>query len=79
MQFCEWSFEQGDRKSQQNELELVLEMDGDFFGRKKKCVGAGISGGEPPWAHEAGGAPRGWARPPLSWPGACPSCSDFSA
>ena len=33
-----------------------------FFGRKKKCVGAGISGGEPPWAHEAGGRaldPRG--------------------
>ena len=55
-------FEQGDRKSQQNELELVLELDGDFFGRKKKCVGAGISGGEPPWAHEAGARaldPRG--------------------
>ena len=53
-QFCERCFEQGDRKSQQNELELVLELDGDFFGRKKKCVVAGISGGEPPWAHEAG-------------------------
>ena len=39
---------------QQNELELVLELVGDFFGRKKECVGAGISGGEPPWAHEAG-------------------------
>ena len=50
----------------------MLELDGDFFGRKKKCVGAGISGGEPPWAHEAGGAPRGWARPGPSWPGACP-------
>ena len=35
----------------------MLEMDGDFLGRKKKCVGAGISGGEPPWAHETGGAP----------------------
>ena len=35
----------------------MLELDGDFFGRKKKCVGAGISGGGPPWAHEAGGAP----------------------
>ena len=22
-------------------------------------MGAGISGGEPPWAHEAGGVPRG--------------------
>jgi len=40
----------------------VLELVGDFFGRKKECVGAGISGGEPPWAHEAGGRaldPRG--------------------
>ena len=40
----------------------MLELDGDFFGRKSKCVGAGISGGEPPWAHEAGGRaldPRG--------------------
>ena len=34
----------------------MLELVGDFFGRKKKCVGAGISGGGPPWAHEAGGA-----------------------
>ena len=45
MQVCEWSFEQGDRKSQQNELELVLELDGDFFGKKMECVGASISGG----------------------------------
>ena len=33
-----------------------------IFGRKKECVGAGISGGDPPWAHEAGGRaldPRG--------------------
>ena len=40
----------------------MLELDSDFFGRKKKCVGAGISGGGPPWAHEAGGCaldPRG--------------------
>ena len=54
-QFCEWSFEQGDRKSQQNELELVLELDGDFFGKKMECVGADISGGGPPGAHETGG------------------------
>ena len=27
-----------------------------FFGRKMECVGAGISGGGPPWAHETGGA-----------------------
>ena len=42
---------------QQNEIELMLELDSDFLGRKKKSMGAGISGGEPPWAHEAGGAP----------------------
>ena len=35
----------------------MLELAGDFFGRKKKCLVVGISGGEPPWAHEAGGAP----------------------
>ena len=34
-------------------LELVFRV----CGRKKECVGAGISGGGPPWAHEAGGAP----------------------
>ena len=54
---CEWSFEQGDRKWQQDEQELGFELASDFFGRKKECVVAGISGGEPPWAHEAGGAP----------------------
>ena len=61
-QFCERSFEQGDRKSQQNELELVPELDIGVCGRKKECMGAGISGGGPPWAHEAGGAPRGVGR-----------------
>ena len=76
-QFCEKCFEQGDQKSQQNELELVLELDGDFFERKKKCVGARINGGEPPWAHEAGGAP--WtlvARCQL--PLLCSQCQIFS-
>ena len=37
----------------------MLELDGVFFGRKIEFVGAGISGGGPPWAHEAGGAPPG--------------------
>ena len=40
----------------------MLELVGDFFGRKKKCVGAGISGGEQPWAHEAGGRTQGGGR-----------------
>ena len=39
-------------------LELVLELDIGVCGRKKDCMGAGISGGGPPWAHEAGGTPR---------------------
>ena len=52
---CEWSFELRDRTSQQNELELGLELDIGVCGRKNKCVGAGINGGGPPWAHEAGG------------------------
>ena len=56
-QFCERCFEQGDRKSQQRGLELVLELVFRVCGRKKKRMGAGISGGGPPWAHEAGGAP----------------------
>ena len=40
----------------------MLELVGDFFGRKKECVVAGISGGEPPWAHEAGGRAQGGGR-----------------
>ena len=35
----------------------MLELDIRVSGRKKKCLGAGISGGEPPWAHEAGARP----------------------
>ena len=35
----------------------MLELVDDFCGRKKKWMGAGIRGGEPPWAHEAGGTP----------------------
>ena len=55
-------FEQGDRKWQQNVLELMLELDIRVCGRKKKCVGERISGGWPLWAHEAGGTPRGGGR-----------------
>ena len=54
----------------------MLELDGDFFGRKE-CVGAGISEGEPPWAHEAGGRtldPRGQVLAPLL----CCQCQIFS-
>ena len=72
-QFCEWSFELRDRKSQQNELELVLELVGDFFGRKKKCMGAGRSGGGPRGTHKAGGTP--WTLVAMCWlPSLCVQC-----
>ena len=64
---------------EQSKIIDTLETYHDVCGRKE-CVVTGISGGEPPWAHETGGrAKGGWARPPLSWTGACPSCGDFSA
>ena len=63
-QFCERCFEQGDRKWQQNELGLGFELDIRVCGRKKECVGERISGGGPPWAHEAGGTPRGVGHAP---------------
>ena len=45
----------------------MLELDGDFFGKKMECVGADISGGGPLGAHEIGERAQGrWARPPLS-------------
>ena len=46
----------------QNDLALGFELDNSVCGRKKECVGAGISGGEPPWAHEAGGRAQGGGR-----------------
>ena len=63
---CERCFEKGDRKSQQNELELELELDIGVCGRKKERMGAGMSGGGPPWAHKAGARPWGRVHPPPS-------------
>ena len=40
----------------------MLELDIGVCGRRKECMGAGISGGGPPWAHEAGGVPWGVGR-----------------
>ena len=76
-QFSEWSFEQGDQKWQQVELELGFELASDVFGKKKECVVAGISGGEPPWAHEAGGAPSTLVARCLL-PLLCSKCQIFS-
>ena len=66
-QFCEWSFEQGDRKWQQNEQEHEFELRDDFLWRKTKCVGAGVSGGGHMGPTRQGGAPQG-GRPVPSWP-----------
>ena len=55
----------------------MLELDIRVCGRNKKCVGVGISGGGPPWAHEAGGTPSTlvgrWLTPLL-----CSQCQIFS-
>ena len=61
----------------------MLELDNGVYGRKKECVGAGISGGGPSWAHEAGGAPMGVVRalvPPgqVDAPLLCSECQIFS-
>ena len=62
-QFCDRCFEQGDRKWQQNELGLGFELVFRVWGRKMKCVAERISGGGPPWAHEAGARSRGVGAP----------------
>ena len=62
-------FEQGDRKSQQDELEHGFELGGDFFWRKTKCVGAGISGGGHVGPMRQGACPGGRAHPGPSCPG----------
>jgi len=51
----------------------VLELDIRVCGRKKKCVGAGISGG----GHH--GPTRQGARPSPSWSGGCPPCCVLGA
>ena len=61
----------------------MLELVGDFFGRKKECVGAGISGGGPPGAHKAGGVPQGGGRSldphgQVVAPLVCSQCQIFS-
>ena len=67
---------------QQDELEHGFELCGDFFWRKTKCVGAGISEGGPHGAHEAGGAPQGGGRAlcprgQMVGPLVCSQCQKF--
>jgi len=57
-QFCKWSFGQGDKKWKQNEQEHGFELWDDFFWKKTKWMGVGISGGDPRGTHKTGGAPR---------------------
>ena len=55
------SFGQGDRKWQQDELELMLELVGDFW-EEEGVWGCRNKWRGPSWAHETGGAPRGSGR-----------------
>ena len=41
----------------------MLELDGDFLGRKNKCVGVGISGGGHHGPTRQGARPRGVGAP----------------
>ena len=41
----------------------MLELVGDFYGRKKKCMGAGMSGGGHHGPTRQGACPGGRARP----------------
>ena len=54
-------------------LELVFRV----CVRQRKKMGAGISGGGPPWAHEVGGRALEGGRPPPSWPGGSSSRGNF--
>ena len=77
---CEWSFELRDRKSQQNMLELGLEMDGNFFWVEDEVCGCWHKWrGPTKGPQDRGGVPYRGACPPQSWPGACPFCNVFSA
>ena len=62
-QFCEWSFEQGDRKWQQDEQELGFELASDFFLEQDKVCGCKDKWRGPHGVHEAGGAPQGVGAP----------------
>ena len=71
-QFSEWSFEQGDRKWQQDELEHGLELWENFFLEEYE-----VSGCWNKWrgSMRHGARPRGWARPGPLWPdGGSPWC-----
>ena len=61
----------------------MLELVGDFFGRKKKCVGAGISGGVHVGPTRQGARRRGAGAPcalVARWwvPLVCSKCQKFS-
>ena len=66
-EFCKWSFEQGDRKWQQDELEHGFEQWWDFFWRKTKWMGAGISEGGLRGTHKPGGRAQGGGRALQAW------------
>ena len=67
-QFCEWGFEQGDKKWQQDEQEHEFELCGVFFWRKKEWMGAEISGGGHMGPTRSGACPSGVGAPPDTSP-----------
>ena len=56
-QFCEWSFEQGDRKWQQDEQELGFELVGDFFPEQDGVCGCKDKWRGPTWGPRGRGVP----------------------
>ena len=53
----------------------IIKRDKSFsliFSPRTRIYGVGVEVGGAPGAHEAGGAPRGQARPPPSWTGGGP-------
>ena len=65
-QFCEWSFEQGDRKWKQDEQELGFELDSAFWEEEGVCGGWNKWRG-PTWGPRGSGRtlhPRGHVAAP---------------
>ena len=82
-QFCEWSFEQGDRKWQQDELELGFDLVGDFFLEEDEVCGCWNKWRGATWGPQDRGAPQGvgapWTLMARWWlPLLCSRCQIFS-
>ena len=71
-QFCEWSFEQGDQKWQQDELEHEFELWENFFLEEDEVCGCWNKWRGSTWGPQGRGRAQGvGAHVPPLWPGAC--------